>query len=660
MLVNLDEQLNMRDLYYPRVGMTNHILGHKNRMGVWVNGAFDWVDSPDWARRSGYEEESLIGLSTALNTRLAVSLFLEDAVDFRNNIYVKKIRIVNLASHEQEVRLFFTHDFCIDESDIGDTSLYDPGADAIIHYKRDKWFLMSGQSGSDGIFEYANGTKRFQGAEGTWRDAEDGRLEGNPIAQGSVDSSVSFRVFLPEEGEVNVNYWIAAGSNLEEVRHLHRMVRRRGVEAVLKSTRAYWRSWLGKKQLYTNDLSDEASALFKRSLLIVRTQIDRDGGIIAANDSDILHFNRDDYSYVWPRDGALVALSMAAAGYPESVKPFFRFCERGLSSGGYMWHKYHPDGSLGSSWHPWVEVDGPLLPIQEDETALVLYALWHVYKAEKEIDFVQSLYFTLIRPAADFMVSYRDPGSGLPHESYDLWEERRGIFTFTATAVWAGLVAASRFASLFGESTDEKKYAQAAEEVREGILSHLYDAGEGRFLRGIRFDNGEVIKDMTVESSVYAVHAFGLLPADDHRVVSSIEAIERELSVQTSVGGVARYENDGYFAKMNRPGIPGNPWIICTLWIADWYVSKARTPADLEPAKQLIEWTVGRAAPTGILPEQLHPETGAPLSVAPLTWSHSTYVHTVVKYAQALERINRSDAIREGVWVGVAENMSET
>ena len=38
-------------------------------------------------------------------------------------------------------------------------------------------------------------------------------------------------------------------------------------------------------------------------------------------------------------------------------------------------HKYNPDGSVGSSWHPWCGSDGLLqLPIQEDETALTLFA----------------------------------------------------------------------------------------------------------------------------------------------------------------------------------------------------------------------------------------------------------------------------------------------
>jgi len=647
MLVNFDDRLNMRDLYFPRVGMTNHIMGHRNGMGVWVDGRFEWLDSPGWRIRAGYEKENLVGESTAYHDGLGVVLAIQDAVHFRDDLYLKLIRVTNLVAKRREVRIFFTHDFCVDESDIGDTSFYDPGTGAIVHYKRDKWFLMSGQSGGDGIFQYANGTKRFGGAEGTWRDAEDGRLEGNPIAQGSVDSCMSFRLELGPHGERTLEYWIAAGRGLEGVRRLHRRVRRAGVEELIEQTRAYWRSWLGKKGWDFKDLSPEAGELFKRSLLVIRTQIDRDGAITAANDSDILHFNRDHYSYVWPRDGALVAYALDTAGYSELTRGFYRFCQRGISPGGYLLHKYHPDGSVGSSWHPWLSDKGPQLPIQEDETALVLFALWHFYEKERDIDFIESLYASLIKPAGDFMAHYRDHRTGLPLESYDLWEERRGVFTFTASAVWAGLLAAFRFARLFGERDDADRYRRAADEVRTGVLEYLWVERLGRFARGLVFAGDEIVLDTTLESSLYGLHAFGLLPADDPRIRSTIRQVEEGLSVKTAVGGVARYERDGYFASRHHCEVPGNPWFVCTLWIADWYIAVARTKADLKKAKEIIEWCVKRATPSGLLPEQIHPDTGEPLSVTPLTWSHSTYVLTVLKYVRTMKEIEERARIAE-------------
>jgi glucoamylase len=47
---------------------------------------------------------------------------------------------------------------------------------------------------------------------------------------------------------------------------------------------------------------------------------------------------------------------------------------------------------------------------------------------------------------------------------------------------------------------------------------------------------------------------------------------------------------------------------------------------------KLLEWAARRALPSGTMAEQLHPYTGEPLSVSPLTWSHAEYVRTVQEY----------------------------
>ncbi|MGI6332350.1 MAG: glycoside hydrolase family 15 protein, partial [Zhaonellaceae bacterium] len=178
----------------------------------------------------------------------------------------------------------------------------------------------------EGIFQFAVGTKRFGGAEGTWRDAEDGILEGNTIAQGSVDSTISFRLNLEPEEAKYIYYWVVVGATYSEIVDLNRYVLENTPEKLLRKVRDYWRTWVNKNNQNYYDLPPKVIELYKKSLLIVRTQIDNGGAIIAANDSDILKSARDHYSYMWPRDGALVAFALDKAGYPEVTTPFYRFC----------------------------------------------------------------------------------------------------------------------------------------------------------------------------------------------------------------------------------------------------------------------------------------------------------------------------------------------
>jgi GH15 family glucan-1,4-alpha-glucosidase len=275
--------------------------------------------------------------------------------------------------------------------------------------------------------------------------------------------------------------------------------------------------------------------MFKRSLLILRTQIDNRGAIIASSDSDILRFNKDTYSYVWPRDGAFVAMGLDAAGYHHITQRFFKFCEKTVSKDGFLYQKYHPDGSWGSTWHPWMGSNREFqLPIQEDETALVLFALWNHYDQVRDIEFVSPLYESLVCKAADFMVKYRDPENKLPLPSYDLWEEKRGISTFTTSAVYGGLQAASKFAQIFGDQEKAEEYKTAALEVKDALLEKLYDKEAGRFLKMIKPDGkGNLSKDQTVDSSVYGIFDFGVLPADDPRVERTMKTVESVLWVKT-------------------------------------------------------------------------------------------------------------------------------
>jgi glucoamylase len=293
---------------------------------------------------------------------------------------------------------------------------------------------------------------------------------------------------------------------------------------------------------------------------------------------------------------------------------------------------------LASSWHPWIREDKKRLPIQEDETALVLWALWHHFEKWKDIEFIKPLYRSLITRAADFLVAYRDPRTGLPKPSYDLWEERWGVMAFTTATVSAGLIAASRFADAFGETKRAQEYAGAAAAVKAGVEAVLYRPELKRFVRRIESaEDGRWTLDETIDASLYGLWYFGLFEPNDPRIVGTMQAVRDRLWINTKVGGVARYENDWY----HRHGgdVPGNPWIICTLWLAQWTIATARTRSDLKAAVTILEWCVHHGLPSGVLAEQVHPHTHAPLSVSPLTWSHATYVSTVHEYLEKYHQL---------------------
>lgn len=655
LLIGFDLSYDIRDIYYPNVGQENHTMGHPCRTGIWVGGQFAWLSDPGWVRQMDYGRDTLVTEVTLHHPSLGVTLFCQDAVDFNRPLLIRRFHVTNHADREREVRLFFHYDFNISGNGVGDTAYFDPITDALIFYKDDRFFLSGGTArGIPGISSWATGVKELRGAEGTWRDAEDGELGRNMIAQGAIDGTIALHhPAVPANGSAVFMHWLIAGTSYDDVDKLNDETVQRGAEYFLKRTRDYWRAWVTKDETDFGSLPEHLHRLFNRSLLTIRTQMDEGGAVVAANDSDITRDSADTYSYVWPRDGALVSMGLDSAGYGHLSRRFYEFCERIMDKRGFFLHKYTPRGRLASSWHPWADVTGKQqLPIQEDSTGLVIAGLWHHWRTGRDLEFVATMYRSLIKTAADFMLSYRDPRTGLPQPSYDLWEERYGVSAFCVATVYAGLMAAANFTDLFNERDLSVTYRAAAEELKTAVRAQMIDPDRGRFVRMVTVDgHGNLRRDPTLDASQAALFVYEMFPPDDPAIVATMRAIEDQLWVKTPIGGIARYYDDYYHQVRHDPEtVPGNPWFICTLWLAEWYIACARTVDDLERPLELLNWVAEHALPSGILAEQLHPETGAPLSVSPLTWSHAAYVQTVRRYMER-ERILRE---RERINLGIA------
>lgn len=633
--IALDSSLRIRDLFYPRVGLENHVGGHKFLLGVWIDKLFRWIDD-DWKISSNYLPETLVSRCIASNPNLKIELEINDAVYSFLDIYLRKVVVRNNDSQNHEIRVFFSHDFHLYGEDAGDTAFYEPIIKAVIHYKRNRYFLVNGETEqNDGFYEFATGQKESFGREGTWRDAEDGILSGNLIAQGSVDSTVSFRLRMNANSEHTIYYWIACGKTLEKVKELNFFVKKTGLEQLLLETENYWSAWINKEGVDLNILPKDIRRLVKTSLLVMRTHVDSRGGIIASCDSDVLQFNRDTYSYVWPRDGAICAMAFDALGFQEVSRLFFGFCNRVITDEGYFRHKYWSNGSTGSSWHELLGTDGKQqLPIQLDETALVLIALWNHFQKYQDLEFISKVYPRLVVKATEFMLDYRDERTGLPKPTFDVWEERAGIFSSTAAMVCSALSCAAKFAQVFYDSERQKYLNEVVSQMKKAIITHLYDDKLKRFIKAIYPDNS---RDTTIDSSLLMATIYGIFNPPNKAMKETAEAVINHLWLRQGIGGLSRYENDKYHRVSER--FQGNPWPVCTMWLGRWYCRTAQSLEELNKALDILRWSAGISLPSGLLAEQLNPFDGKPISVSPLIWSHAEFVMTANEYLDSYRRL---------------------
>ncbi len=670
LLATFDEHLQMKDFYFPHVGQEDHTAyGKCHRLGFFAEGkGFSWVSDGSWVIEPGYMESSLVSSSKMRCDKLALEIVSEDLVDPTRNCLMRSFKLRTTDGATRKVQCFFHHDFYLYGDKQKDTAFYEPHTKSVIHFREKRYFLVGGTTSDPvscapvniddefhplsnrekhidhcGIASFAVGKSNYRGLEGTWRDAEDGVLSRAAIEQGSVDSTIEIDCMVAPNRDTTVYMWVCAGKRITDVHDLQHFILEETPEQVKASARNYWRGWVHSNADPGEDIPEDIRQQYWRSLLTIRTQIDNQGGIVAANDSDIMQFNRDTYTYVWPRDGSFVSMALTAAGEHEAVYRFLKFCEHIQSSDGYFLHKYNPDGSPGSSWHPWYKNGKSLLPVQLDETALPLLALWKHFEACQDFEFLHGMYHTLVKRAAGFLLKYRESKSGLPLPSYDLWEEHRGVFSYTTATICAGLRAAANISAALGHHRHAQVYGEGADDLTELLVYHLYDEETQCFLKNIVRDHEQTVeRNTTPDASLALLWQFGVLPPDDPRIASTIRRLREKLTVKTPIGGLSRYTND-FYQSVTHPtaDVPGNPWIITTLWIAQWQIAVAKELEDLREPLATLRWAKERASKAGMLPEQYNPFTGAPLSVSPLTWSHAVYVETVLQYTRKRQEILR-------------------
>jgi glucoamylase len=639
-LLCFDRFGQVRDLYYHYAGLENHVFkDFKHKIGVFVDDRLIWIDDPEFIVEVKSATDTMVNYVIAKNETRGIELSFEDVLYNEKNIFIRKVVVKNLFDHTRNIKLFFNQQFKIGQNLTGDTAYYEPIDNVIIHYKGRRVFLVNLICGKQKFDDYSVGIMGIEGKEGTYKDAEDGKLTKSPIEHGQVDSIISIDLSFDGNSEKSVYYWLTIGKSIRKTKTLNSYVLEKSPEYIIKSTKDYWYAWVHNQNFSFYGLGKELVDHFKRSLVTIRTHTNRNGSIIASGDSDLLQYGRDTYSYMWPRDSAISALALAKAGDFNASKRFFRFCRDIITKDGYFMHKYRPDKSLGSSWHPFIVNGEYQLPIQEDETALVINSLWTYYELSKDLEFIESIYNDLVKKAAEFMVSYIDEKTGLPKPSYDLWEMYFGVHTWTAATVYGALDVSSKFAKMLGKDESSRRYMDTALKLKEAIIKHLFDEKRGVFLKSI-FSN-ESIENLTDKridmSAVYGVYKFGVMDKNDERLMKAFEETRRALRIETSVGGYARFEGDVYHFEGGN--LPGNPWFITQLWNTEFDIEFIENEEQIADIVSKLNWSVKNALSSGMMSEQINPYTGEHMSAGPLIWSHAEYVVCVLKYLEKLEEV---------------------
>ncbi|MFD9012945.1 hypothetical protein [Streptomyces sp. NPDC059552] len=346
------------------------------------------------------------------------------------------------------------------------------------------------------------------------------------------------------------------------------------------------RAWLAAGRVPGRSPGQRAAA--ERALLAMRGLL-RPNGAVAAGWSQ-------GWMYSWPRDASFVSAAFAHTGHDAEAYRILRHSAATQRADGTWEARTKLDGSGPPDARKW----------QLDANGWVPWATWQWYRTAPVPTRGARLagLYPMIRKAADRAAASLG-ADGLPPASPDYWEITTTTTNIgTAAPLLAGLNAAADLARELNRPGDAARWSRAAGRLSAGISKRFAPLGYQRTV------DGQHGRDSAV---AFMAPPFNTAPADLPRALDSTYA--------------ALLLPSGGLTPGNDPTAPWGEyaWTPSTAFFALAWAGTG------QPAKagRVLDWVLSKRNALGELPEKVN-RAGLPSSVAPLAWTDSIVVLSVV------------------------------
>jgi alpha,alpha-trehalase len=385
--------------------------------------------------------------------------------------------------------------------------------------------------------------------------------------------------------------------------------------AQVDNTQAAWRSWSALHQSYEGPWAD---LVHHSGRVLQALSFQPSGAIVAAATTSLpesVGGERNwDYRYAWVRDASFTMEALWVAACPDEANDFFAFMATAAASDIGTDHGLQIMFGVGgehdlserelphlSGWRESRPVrvgNGAWTQQQIDVYGEVLGAARVLADQLGSID--EDTKRFLIACANSAAVVWRDKDQGI-------WEVRGEPqhFLYSKVMCWAALDRAIELAPLLGADTHVDAWKDTRDEIWETVVRDGWSDAAGAFT--------QYVGTTALDASNLMMPIVGFLPADDPRMLSTIDAIERELTDER--GLVYRYRTDA-----GVDGLSGDEgtFLLCTFWLARALAKTGQT----ERASVVFERAAAFVNDVGLLAEEVDPRTGELLGNFPQAFSH--------------------------------------
>ena len=557
-----------------------------------------------------YEEDTNILNTEVLNTYFNLKVVQTDYASIKENVLVRKYKFTNENTINLDLN-FLVHSSLTSSPENRVSGMC--RNDALIQYNHE--YMLCTFSKEKLLSSQINNSKA---------NIEDGKIGDKDYVGMSANSSISYDLgtLKPNETREFELYIFIEDSkigldNLEKtIDRIRKIDFRTEYEAVKK----YWKKYVKDHNGLELNLAEtpknrKIKQIYTRTILLYSLLVNHEtGGISAAVEVDENLKQCGGYQYCWPRDAVFTTTAMDILKMKKEVEKFYKsFCKNTQSRNGMWEQRFFTDGRLAPCWG-----------YQIDETASVIVGVYNHYKVIEDKKFLKDN-LKMCEKAINFLKKYVEDIFQETNKcgiSYDLWEEYEGVNLYAVSSIFASFNAMIKIYEELKEEFTKNRVKQEnvnkeketlrnlSVTLREYILKNFYDESKKSLVRNL--------EDKTLDISILGtVIPFELFSPKDKKILNTVERIN--MTLRTYTGGYKRFETDTYRE--------GKPWIIATLWIAEYYLEIG----EKQKAKECFDFVIKTSTEHGFLAEQVNNSTMQPDWVIGLGWSHAMFIETLKK-----------------------------
>jgi alpha,alpha-trehalase len=404
----------------------------------------------------------------------------------------------------------------------------------------------------------------------------------------------------------------------------------------LDATVLAWRSW---SQLHQNYDGPWRELVLQSGRVLQALTYQPSGAIVAAPTTslpeDVGGERNWDYRYSWVRDASFTMEALWVAACPDEASNFFAFMTTAAAG------TVGPDTPLQIMFgvggeHDLTERTLPHLRGWRDSRPVrVGNGAW----TQQQIDVYGELLGAAHRLAdqigqmdADmraFLIALADTAAVRWREKdQGIWEVRGEArhFLYSKVMCWVALDRAMKLADRLRAGEKVGDWKAARDEIWDTVVREGWNESAGAFT--------QYFGSTDLDASNLMMPIVGFLPADDPRMLSTVDAIAERLTDER--GLVYRYRTEG-----GIDGVAGEEgtFLLCTFWLAQALAQSGQ----VERARQVFEHAVTYVNDVGLLAEEINPETGELLGNFPQAFSHIGLVNAAWAISQAEQLMAPAD-----------------